>query len=129
MTAGRIWSTEIPFDVRSVSVTRRDVRKVLADWGYGHAIDDVTLIISELVSNAVAHGAPAISLTLQVSGHILLGEVVDHGLDLPHLVNADDVAEHGRGLAMVRMMTCSLGWSRTPDGAKSVWFGYRLFEA
>lgn len=128
MTAGQSWSTDIPYDVRSVSTARRDVRKVLADWGYGHAIDDITLIISELISNAAVHGAPAISLTLQVSGQILLGEVVDHGPDFPHLVNADDVAEHGRGLAMVRAMTCSLGWSRTADGAKSVWFGYRLVE-
>lgn len=128
MTAGQSWSTDVPCDVRAVSSVRRDVRKALADWGHGHAIDDITLIISELISNAVVHGAPAISLTLQVSGHVLLGEVVDHGPEFPHLVVADDVAEHGRGLAMVRALTCSLGWSRTADGAKSVWFGYRLAE-
>ncbi|MEV5413063.1 ATP-binding protein [Thermopolyspora sp. NPDC052614] len=92
----------------------------------GHASDDITLIVSELITNSIVHGAPEVRLTLYVRGGMLFGEVIDHGAEFPHLVAADDIAEHGRGLAMVRCMTQCLGWSRTEDGAKSVWFSYRL---
>jgi Anti-sigma regulatory factor (Ser/Thr protein kinase) len=129
MTAGQQWTMNVPCNVQAASAARRAVRKTLADWGYEHACDDITLIVSELITNAVVHGAPDISCAISVSADLLIGEVVDHGSDLPHLINADDAAEHGRGLALVRAMTQSLGWCHTADGGKSVWFSYRLAEA
>lgn len=127
MTAGQQWSMNVPCDAQAASAARRAVRKQLVDWGYEHACDDVTLIISELITNAVVHGAPDISCTLNVSADMLIGEVVDHGYSLPRLVHQiDEGAEQGRGLALVRALTQSLGWCRTGDGGKSVWFSYRL---
>ena len=126
MIGDREQTWDIPHRVEAVSVTRRTVRKALADWGCDHASDDITLVVSESITNSIVHGAPDVSLTLCVRGGMLFGEVIDHGAEFPHLVDADDIAEHGRGLAMVRGMTQCLGWTRTEDGAKSVWFSYRL---
>lgn len=128
MIGDREQTWDIPYRVEAVSAARRAVRKALADWGCDHASDDVTLVVSELITNSIIHGAPAVRLTLYVRGDMLFGEVIDHGAEFPHLVDADDVAEHGRGLSMVRKTTQCLGWTRTQDGAKSVWFSYRLCQ-
>jgi len=126
MNADLEQSWDIPYRIEAVAAARRAVRKTLADWGCGHAADDVTLLVSELVTNAIVHGAPDVRLILCVSGGMLFGEVIDHGPDLPRIVIADEGAEHGRGLALVTKLAQSVGWSRTADGGKSVWFGYRI---
>jgi Anti-sigma regulatory factor (Ser/Thr protein kinase) len=117
----RTW--HIPRQREAVSDTRRDVRKTLADWGMEDAADDIGLIISELLGNAVVHGEPEISLTLAVRDECVCGKVVDHGPGMPQPRTPTDNAEGGRGLAIVEAYTRRWGVTPLPDGpGKCVWF-------
>jgi len=65
-------------DDRSVAAAREHARTALTSWGLASLIDDVTLVISELVTNSVVHAAPPILLSLHLYGQALRGEVSDH---------------------------------------------------
>lgn len=91
-------------------------------------VSDAVLCVSEVVSNAVQHGRPAITLRLD-SGRGGLGvEVTDHGgpIDLDGLTPADDDSPGGRGLRIVD--TLARAWGVRPGTTeehgqnKTVWF-------
>lgn len=107
-------------DPANVQDTRRSTRETLAEWGMADLVDQVELMVSELVTNAVLHGAGDIGLRLIRAG-ALLCEVRDDGNDLPYLCHADTTDEHGRGLQLVTALADRWGTNRTPTG-KVVWF-------
>lgn len=122
----RIWN--IPPRPEAVADARRATRKALADWGCAHAIDDLMVVVSELVTNAIRHGEPPITLTLCLAHDQVHGMVIDHGPTLPRLAFTSDLAESGRGLPLVADLTCTLAWRRIPSGGKQVSFTYLLRE-
>ncbi|MGH8981429.1 MAG: response regulator [Acidimicrobiales bacterium] len=90
------------------------------EWGCGDAADDVSLIVSELVANALVHGRSACELTLGYGGGSLRVEVVDYGGGVPDLKAASAETEHGRGLMLVSMLCAA--WGTEPrSGGKCVW--------
>lgn len=100
------------------------VRDMLAKWGLSQLSETVQLLVSELVTNAVRHGAGEIGLRL-IKTASLLCEVRDDGYDLPVLRRADVTAENGRGLQLVTALAERWGAQRTPTG-KVVWFEQSL---
>jgi anti-sigma regulatory factor (Ser/Thr protein kinase) len=84
------------------------------------AADDVLLVVSELVTNAVVHAAPPISLRLfhDRPRRQICVEVTDGG----PAARSDDRArrctaeEHGRGLTIVRSVASAHGTRVHPDG-------------
>src|SRR5260370_13259044 len=70
-------------DPAQVSHARRLVRQTLAEWGLDDYADHTVLISSELVTNALRHGAGIISIRLYRAGHDLRIEVHDHGAGRP----------------------------------------------
>ncbi|MWA06731.1 SpoIIE family protein phosphatase [Actinomadura sp. LD22] len=105
---------------------RAQVAFKLAEWRLDAVGDTVQLLVSELVTNALLHGAGSIVLRL-IRGDALLCEVYDDGQDMPHLRHADATAESGRGLQLVSHVAARWGTHRT-DGGKVVWFEHRLPE-
>jgi len=90
-------------------------------------LDDATLIISELVSNAIEHGEGAIRLRLSVDSRGLRGEVVDEGTGFEADVREHGVEEvRGRGLWLVA--TLAKRWG-IHDGSSHVWFELEFPEA
>jgi anti-sigma regulatory factor (Ser/Thr protein kinase) len=86
----------------AISRARERARKVLTDWGLADHTDLAELIVSELTTNALRHGAGPITIRLSyVSDRDLWLEVHDHGRGRPVLrkTTADD--EQGRGLALL----------------------------
>jgi anti-sigma regulatory factor (Ser/Thr protein kinase) len=85
-----------------ISRARELARKALTDWGLADHTDLAELIVSELATNALRHGAGPITvrLTCTQAGDLWL-EVHDHGRGRPVLqkTTADD--EQGRGLALL----------------------------
>ena len=82
---------------------------------------DVVLLVSEMVTNAILHGAPPVRLRLRRAPGSALDLEVDDGAAVqpqPRQPTPDD--EHGRGLQLVAML--SSGWGTRPraDG-KTVW--------
>ncbi len=85
------------------------------------------LLASELVSNAVLHGAPPIGLSIQLSpgGDSVRVEVHDGSPQLPpaRAPEISQVREHGRGLQIVD--TLAAAWGSRPgeaSGGKTSWF-------
>lgn len=110
----------------SVSAARRHTRRFLD----GQAItDDATVVVSELVTNAIQHGSGPVTLVLMFDGGVLHGAVTDHGHGLPVLTRIPEEEpdapgdENGRGLPIVDALVDRWGMSFTPDRrGKTVWF-------
>lgn len=106
----------LPHGPGGVPAVRRRVRAVLADWPLSADVaEDVLLLVSELLTNAVVHALPP--ATLRLSRVLVYGrsavrvEVTDMGpvapVGLPAPVLAPD--EHGRGLGIVTALSARCG--------------------
>jgi anti-sigma regulatory factor (Ser/Thr protein kinase) len=120
----------VPHAAPSASAVRhRFVDELRARGLPGIVVDDAALVLSELVGNAVRHGAPlpggGIRVAWSVSDDIVRIEVADGGRGpLRHEANQPIVgggsadAERGRGLAIVGMLTAS--WGSAFDSTSAV---------
>jgi anti-sigma regulatory factor (Ser/Thr protein kinase) len=100
-----------------------------AELGSGAAatrlIEDVSLVVSELVTNAVTAGATHTVLSLGVQVDQVVVDVWDDAADLPHPRRPHDRDTHGRGLAIVGSVATHWG-VRPEPGAKDVWAAFTL---
>lgn len=119
-----VFSWTLEADPALVRHTRRLARQALGTWGLDSLVPTVELLVSELVTNAVLHGAGDIGLRI-IRANALLCEVRDDGHDLPHLRRAEVTDENGRGLQLVSALAERWGTQRTPTG-KVVWFEHPL---
>ena len=87
--------------------------------------DDLELLVSELVTNAIRHGQPAISLVMHVDPPLVGVEVRDQGPSVPASVPPEAPLDGagGRGLLIVDRIASSWGVvpADLPPG-KTVWF-------
>jgi len=111
-----------------VSWCRSAAGAVLDAWGVEtHARETAVLILSELLSNAVQHGAAPITvrLTLDRWEGALVGTVEDAGAGWPTPADRDpaEMIEGGRGLLLVGMLATRWGVTRCAGAAgKRVWW-------
>lgn len=117
--------TELPASPTAPSVARRFVREALAQWGYASLSETVTLLTSELVTNAVLHAGAAVALSVCADGGRLRVEVEDCSPRLPSTLHYEGVAQTGRGLALVERSAAEWG-VRPTSGGKTVWFEVAL---
>ncbi|MGA5562363.1 ATP-binding protein [Streptomyces platensis] len=112
----------LPHIPQAVSVVRRRVRTVLADWNLAPDLaEDALLVISELITNAVVHALPPAVLRLSRGGadgrSALRVEVTDAG---PAADGRPAVApcpgEHGRGLDIITALAAECGTRAHPGG-------------
>ncbi|HEX2818950.1 MAG TPA: ATP-binding protein [Streptosporangiaceae bacterium] len=80
---------------------REHTRKTLCSWGIEAHVEVAQVIISELVTNAIRHGAGPVETRICHEGHYLHIEVHDDGPGRPvrRYATADD--ESGRGLTVI----------------------------
>jgi anti-sigma regulatory factor (Ser/Thr protein kinase) len=91
-------------------------------------LDDALLLISELVTNAVKHGAPTILLALECDGDGLRVRVRDGAPDLPQPRSAPEDSEDGRGLTLLAAIADAWGMEPIVDEhgpGKALWFELR----
>lgn len=103
-----------------VGAARRFTVDRCIEWGCAHVADDVSLVVSELVANALVHGGSACELTVGYGNGVVRVEVRDYGGGVPDLKAASSDAEHGRGLMLVSMLCAAWGTEPRPQG-KCVW--------
>ncbi len=120
---------------RAVPLGRRFAANVLRDWGLEHMSEPVTLIASELLTNAVeATGTtkaelsyreretlPLVAARLRVSSRTLTVEVWDTSRALPRMRTPDADAENGRGLPVVKLLSERWDSYHHPSGGKVVY--------
>ncbi|MCZ4602835.1 SpoIIE family protein phosphatase [Streptomyces sp. Lzd4kr] len=113
-------------DLSGVKAARAFVRDSLRAWGLERAIDDIEIMASEVVTNALIHADSHVDLRLrEYPDHIRL-EVRDSAPmpPVPSSLSASEEenakAEHGRGLIIVDGLASS--WGSSPSGrGKTVW--------
>lgn len=110
-------------DTASAGEARRFVDTILEQWDCQALLDDVQLLVSELVTNAVVHAGSDAQVAVRLLPDALRIEVVDREpepLPAPKRPSRPD-AESGRGLFLVEQLAAA--WGVEPfDGGKSVWF-------
>jgi DNA-binding NarL/FixJ family response regulator len=121
-------ATHLPPSRESPRVARRFVEGILEAWGCAELVDTVTLLVSELVGNAVLHAGSEVELSLRLVGDRLRVDVIDRSTALPRRRDAGEGDQTGRGSDLVEIMASSWGVSGRPDG-KSVWFEVELPKA
>ncbi|GGP85568.1 SpoIIE family protein phosphatase [Streptomyces sindenensis] len=105
----------------AVMHARRFTSRTLRDWAVTEEADSVLLVVSELVTNAVAHTQGEVRLALTLTGDRLRVAVNDASPRAPvKTENVDWEATGGRGLLLVAAM--SAAWGSVPlSGGKQVW--------
>ncbi|MFI5749105.1 ATP-binding protein [Streptomyces sp. NPDC051644] len=107
-----------------VAHLRRITGVLLRFWAVPAPLaQEVVLVVSELVTNAIEHGRGTVRLRLSLTGGELLVEVIDGNPAPARLrpVAADD--EHGRGLFLVACLSRS--WGVSEDG-RTTWAFFRI---
>lgn len=112
-------------DPANAAIVRRSIAADLADRSVApERIDDVVLVASELVSNAVVHASARADESLDVAWEIqpdcVLIEVIDASPELPRRRSTNDTDTRGRGLSIVAALALDWGVRRTVQG-KRVW--------
>lgn len=109
---------ELPGEPRAARRARDVVRRRLAGRG---ELDTVTLLASELVTNAVVHGRGPLVFVLEAAPSVVRVSVLDHAQATPTAVLTGPMAEGGRGLAIVDALASRWGVERDGKG-RWVWF-------
>lgn len=122
----------LPASPPSVRLARSWVSKVLEEIGREDLVDSAQLGVSELVTNALIHSEPPLSVRVRGTVTHPRIEVVDSSPVPPQrtsIVPEPDDVDHlnvttfGRGLDLVAMMSARWGSDLAHDGrSKSVWF-------
>ncbi|MER5967514.1 SpoIIE family protein phosphatase [Streptomyces sp. NPDC002057] len=107
-------------DASAVGPARRHVDERLAHWGIAVDTFAVSVVVSELVTNAIRYGAAPITLRLIRGERTLICEVTDSAPTAPHLRHAKAVDEGGRGLQICGSLAESWGVRYVGEG-KTVW--------
>jgi hypothetical protein len=113
----------LPRRLLSVPRARRLAAEALTPTGRPAGGDDLALVITELVANAVRHGrGRRISLRLKADGRWVRVEVENRRwTTLPRRRLASDVRPTGRGLTLVAAFARDWGFESERRGLTRVW--------
>jgi anti-sigma regulatory factor (Ser/Thr protein kinase) len=127
-------SRTLPADLTAVREARSVVHRVLATWRADAIFDDVVLVASELVANALRHGLHIeescgrldgdpgpVRISLVSTGSHVICAVTDPSGEPPvrQSQDADPLAGSGRGLQLVESLSLCWGWTLL-DGDREV---------
>src|SRR3954453_285613 len=105
----------------AVPRARRFAADALAAAVESSVVEDAELVVTELVTNALLHGAPPVLLRISPIGSGVRIEVQDSGREMPIRMRESTDAMTGRGLSLVSRVTSGWGVERKGDGGKVVW--------
>lgn len=107
-------------DPAAVGLARDFVRDCYRTWGVEDPEDVASLVVSELVTNALRHATGPITLFVARRPHKVVLTVED-GSSVPAEVELPGpLEESGRGMLLVQALTRSWGEQPVPGG-KRVW--------
>ena len=131
-------------DTKSVGTARDFCLSTMRRWGVQDRGDDVAVVVSELLTNALRHGVPQarlrpgpasrpgpggggapsrwpVRLGLVQPGHFVLCAVADPSPRLPEPKEPDYLAESGRGLHVISALSDRWGCTAPTEAGKVVW--------
>jgi anti-sigma regulatory factor (Ser/Thr protein kinase) len=112
---------DLPPTTDSVPAARRFVRARLTDSASD--VETATLLVSEVVTNAILHARTAITLTVDELGTVARIGVQDGSPVQPRLHSFSPTSATGRGLRLLDQLAKRWGVDADPaTGGKVVWF-------
>lgn len=133
--AQRIARRALRPNLGSPKTAREFTRRTFGAWDLDGLYNDVVVVVSELVTNALCHGlgdasysalARPVHLVLLARERRVLAAVVDPSDKTPMLASARHFAESGRGLRIVAVMSDAWGWMPFASGGKAVWAAFDI---
>jgi anti-sigma regulatory factor (Ser/Thr protein kinase) len=113
-------SLELPSKPASVGVARRWLAENFEAWDLPGMDYDVSVVLSELVTNAILHARTQVVVRLSYDGSVVRLEVEDGSPDAPVARRPSARATTGRGMLLVGSLSTGWGCSLT-RGGKVVW--------
>ncbi len=113
-----------------VKAAREFAGATLRRWGMADLGNDVGVVVSELLTNALRHGLPRparlpaaapIRIGLLHPGPCVLCAVADPSDEVPVVREPDYLAESGRGLHVIASLSDRWGWTAPSRDGKLVW--------
>ena len=117
-------------DARAVREARGFTIATLRRWGVADRWDDIALVVSELLTNALRHALPGpgepclrcpVRFGLLQPGPCVLCAVADPSQHPPVLKEPGSLAETGRGLRVIGRLADAWGYTTPCDTGKVVW--------
>jgi PAS domain S-box-containing protein len=106
----------------SAREARAFVSGALEEAGQPDFEDSATLLVSELVTNAILHARTSIEVAVAVTEATVYVGVSDTSGQLPARRDYGTRATTGRGLALVDLIAARHGTETHDEGSKTVWF-------
>ena len=109
----------------NVAVARHFVGRHLTAHRLPHLVEDVRLVTSELVTNAVEHAQTAFVVALEQADGVVVLTVRDGSVLPPTRGDPDDLDVSGRGLLLVAALSQAWGMRGSDElVGKSVWASF-----
>ncbi|MCA1219178.1 ATP-binding protein [Streptomyces sp. 8L] len=124
---GRPMCVAVAPHLHLVPHVRHAIVAALHLWGIPEIADDMGLIATELVANAVQYGEPTcVTVVFTVSDGLAVLEVTDDNGERPAVRQTAEDDEGGRGLILVRALAERWGCRHGTRGRKTVWASLSL---
>lgn len=117
------WHAEQEFapGLLSACHARTFVSDQLGSHRLNYLIEDATLVVSELVTNAVLHAKTHLVVVIDELPQWVRLAVHDNSSTLPVMGHAEPDHTSGRGMTIVDSCATAWGTDRDAQGRKSVW--------
>jgi len=115
-------SLDLPAELASARKARHFVAECAARLNRAEMVETAQLLVSELVTNAVAHAGTPVEVECVPTEGGLRVSVCDGSRVLPTAGRPDAWDERGRGLVLVDTLAARWGTRRHPGNGKAVWF-------
>lgn len=121
--------------LESPRAAREFTQQTLRAWDLGKVTEDASVIVSELVTNALRHGLrrlpdgtgrEPVELFIWLCGGLLFCAVTDPAAAPPVPTEPGPYAEAGRGLHVIDALASSWGWGTLDACRKAVWAALRV---
>ena len=126
----RVATRTLSPDARSVRAARGFTLATVRRWGAADRAEDVAIVVSELLTNALRHALPGpgeprprwpVRLGLLHPGPCMLCAVADPSPQPPVPKEPSCLAETGRGLHVIGALADAWGYTTPSDSGKAVW--------
>src|SRR2546429_7331359 len=126
----RIATRALSAQAGSVRAARYFTLATLRRWGTAHSSQDIAIVVSEMVTNALRHALPGpgdtgprvpVRLGLLQQGPWVLCAVADPGNAVPVPRTPGSLAEAGRGLQMICAFSDLWGYTTPGEAGKGGW--------
>ena len=117
--------TQLPADARAPGVARAFLRAAACETHHARVVDDAELLVSELVTNAVLHGAPPITMRVECDGsNGLRVSVTDRSADPAGFETRTPLTSPAAACAWSTSSVTTGGSSRAPASGRTCGSGF-----